>query len=321
MSFNIYRYGTLALGSQLAFPELSLAPELTPSVVFKIRRAPRRVATASEPLHEWRSPEGALYASFRRNGDRYLIHFKRRALFEVSGALSTVHCTPICDASPLTLRHLFLDQVMPLILAMTGRHVLHASAVECQGDAVAFVGKSGMGKSTIAAAIGRGRGRILADDCLLLDEHGGQFLAASPYSSLRLWTDSVSALELTGASRAHRTWKRQFLMDSGLSFQSSPSPLRAVFFLTRPRRGRSEVVTAMSPAEAVVALVGSAFKLDIRDRSYLQAEFRLFSRLVTAVPCYRLVVRKSLAGLPRVMEAVVRALDVTAVSTPDVLTA
>lgn len=219
------------------------------------------------------------------------------------------------------MRHLFLDQVLPLILATAGEHVLHASAVEYEGDAVAFVGESGMGKSTIAAAVAKGRGRILADDCLLLNERGDQFLAASPYSSLRLWTDSVSALELSGASRSHRTGKRQFLRDSGLPFKNGPSPLKAVFFLTRPGRAHREALIEISPAERVVALVGSAFKLDIKDRAYLRAEFRLFSRLVTAVPCYRLVVRKNLAGLPGLKDVVIQHLDREVESTPDLRTA
>ena len=56
-------------------------------------------------------------------------------------------------------------------------------------------------------------------------------------------------------------------------------------------------------------LVRSAFKFDVRARSFLEREFRLFSRLVGAVPCYRLTISNNLGQLPVLRQLVIDALE------------
>ena len=43
----------------------------------------------------------------------------------------------------VTVRHLFLDQVIPLVLSRREPIVLHASAVQTAHSVIAFAGKSG----------------------------------------------------------------------------------------------------------------------------------------------------------------------------------
>jgi len=67
---------------------------------------------------------------------------------------------------------LLSGNVLSFVLEMRGACVLHASAVEVDGAAVAFVGPPGAGKSTIAAAL-VARGLPLVTDDLLRVEAGG----------------------------------------------------------------------------------------------------------------------------------------------------
>ena len=197
---------------------------------------------------------------------------------------------------------------MPVVLSLAGEPVLHASAVECCGCAVAFVGESGVGKSTTAAALGQS-GRILADDCVVFSERSGQFLVNAPYKSLRLWEDSATALDLGRGRPGHRAGKRRFQQGRRLSFAIGPSPLGAICLLARSNAVDRPTLERVRGAEAVVMLVRSAFKFDISERSLLAREFRLFSRLVGAVPCFRLTTTDSLDQLPSLRELVIGALQ------------
>src|SRR4030095_9116966 len=72
-----------------------------------------------------------------------------------------------------TFRHLFLDQVLPLVLSHRGVTVLHASAFAGSRGAVALIGATGVGKSTLAASFGTNGWPVIADDALVLRARGG----------------------------------------------------------------------------------------------------------------------------------------------------
>lgn len=77
-----------------------------------------------------------------------------------------------------------------LSLALRGRWFLHASAVEIQGRVVAFAGRSGAGKSTIAAHLSREPGvKRVADDLLCYGAQGSMPVAMRGFPQLKLTPD------------------------------------------------------------------------------------------------------------------------------------
>ncbi len=90
-----------------------------------------------------------------------------------------------------------LAPLIALALHARGFLPLHASAVEVNDGAVAFVGRSCAGKSAIAAVL-RARGRrLVCDDLCAVDTHteGRPMLWPGP-PSLRLWPDVLDALAI-----------------------------------------------------------------------------------------------------------------------------
>ena len=67
----------------------------------------------------------------------------------------------------IDVRHLFLDSVIPLILSRREPLVLHASAILFDGRAIAFIGTSGQGKSTLAASHSQLGYSLISDDYLV----------------------------------------------------------------------------------------------------------------------------------------------------------
>lgn len=73
---------------------------------------------------------------------------------------------------------LYLRIIAPKIISLSGSSVLHASAVtRPDGTAVAFLGKSGAGKTTTARMFGRAGWSVLCEDKLVVEEHDGRLCA------------------------------------------------------------------------------------------------------------------------------------------------
>lgn len=302
MPLRLYRYAGRTIATRMPLPELPLSFG-KPNVRFQLQR--RLAGRPGRCVRTWETADGRVFASLHRARGAFEIHFKRMARFRVSQDLSIVRCAPCASLSAATIRHLFLDQVMPIVLSLAGDDVLHASAVETGGNAVAFVGESGAGKSTVAAALGRAGCRILSDDCLVIRRRGDGCHASAPYRSLRLWEDSAAALKLGRGEPGHRAGKRRFSAAERLSFTGGPLPLGAVCVLHRTDSTACATLARLPASEAVVTLLKSRFRFDVEERSVLEREFRFLSHLVATVPCFRVTFPDSLDELPSLHQIII----------------
>ena len=162
-------------------------------------------------FHRWRNPGEGPTLSFGRLPNGYLLRFHGRADFTVDFAARAIVGWRRGSATVTTVRHLLIDQVVPLVLSRD-RLVLHASAVATPCGAVAFVGSTGSGKSTLAAALALAGFPLLCDDCLVVEPARCGFLVRPFYPGVRLWADSVRAVGMSRRSSApvaHFTRKRR----------------------------------------------------------------------------------------------------------------
>ena len=84
-----------------------------------------------------------------------------------------VECRPDPSADLGLVAILVTGLLVAYLLILDGHCVLHASAVEVDGVAVAFIGRSGMGKSTMATLCCAAGARLVTDDVLRLDTTSG----------------------------------------------------------------------------------------------------------------------------------------------------
>ncbi len=68
---------------------------------------------------------------------------------------------------------LLAGNLLAIVLGLRGAAVLHASAVELNGAAIAFVGPTGAGKSTAAALLCAAGGAIVGDDAARVEDREG----------------------------------------------------------------------------------------------------------------------------------------------------
>ena len=258
-------------------------------------------------------PNGAPWSTRARTRDGYLLRFVELADFLVDSAGQHISCISRHPAtSDLTLRALLLDHVIPPVLALRGRYVLHAAAVRTAAGVCVFAGDSGAGKSTIAAQLTAAGGHFLTDDCLVIEERDGAVVAWSSHPSIKLRDDAMQFLTLGCESEpvAEYTTKRRVPSSSfGAEFPLEPLPLARIYFLTR---GADDAVATAKPViqrlpsnAAFMKLIKHSVRLDSADRAVLEHEFQFTRRIVDSVPAALLSLPNDLSMLRLVHDAIV----------------
>jgi hypothetical protein len=120
-----------------------------------------------------------------------------RTLFRyevVQGKHVTIECLPGADRRDIA--DMAASRVMSSVIYQRGLLPLHASGVSIGGGIVALSGMSGVGKSTLAAALGRSGHAVVSDDLLPVKAVAGAIPRAWPGAArLKL---SQSALDYLG---------------------------------------------------------------------------------------------------------------------------
>ena len=123
--------------------------------------------------------------------------------------------------------------VLGACLQQRGIVTLHASAVATPAGAVLFAGRSGMGKSTLLAALTERGHAMLADDVtgIVLDADGRP-LALSGYPAMRLWAHAMDEMGWERTPALRKVWKasEKYLVPTG-RFCDAAAPVRGVFVL------------------------------------------------------------------------------------------
>ena len=81
------------------------------------------------------------------------------------------------QARPEDWQRFLIAQVLPFAAALNGLEVLHASAVAFGDRALALIGASGAGKTSLALAACRLGAELIADDVLALERREDRLLA------------------------------------------------------------------------------------------------------------------------------------------------
>lgn len=268
-------------------------------------------ATSDVPFHRWIAQDGRDWARFYRRGpDGYLVRFPDLADFEIScdGTSAEGWAAPTAH-SPATIEHLYLNQVAPLALSRQGKLVLHASAIEVGEFAIAFIGESGRGKSTLAASFAGAGRHFLTDDGLQLAWDGQALIAQPSHPSIRLWDDSQRVL----ASATNRpiaavdfSSKARFLAGPDFPYCPHAKPLRHIYFLGQGKVRSITIEPLRSSSATLIELVRNSFLLDIAEQEQLARHFDEISRIAALPLHYHLDYPRRYEDLPRVREAVLQ---------------
>jgi hypothetical protein len=310
-----YRFFDLNLNSELELPELSHGT--ASAAAASAAACTVSIALASGPLApefrlQWQhaadrpgEPGGPLSAPV---GAATLLRFSGLADFLVDPERLRVHCLPVPALPRPTLRHLLLDQVLPRLVGQTGRLVLHASAVALPAGAMVFVGRSGWGKSTLAAGFEPPARPFVDDSVLLIPGDSGGVRAVASYPGSRLWPDAVEALfpeHAGGQAFACYSSKRRVDFPAGQAALPASLPLRALFLLNDPVAAPAAdiVIEPVAGAATLMELLRRCFLLDPGDPVVARRLWQTSGDLLrTGVPVAKLAYPRSHPDRARLCE-------------------
>lgn len=209
--------------------------------------------------------------------------------FVISRDLRAVECRLDPGADPEYLPILLRGTVAAFLLGLAGRGVLHASAVDAGGSAIAIVGHSGSGKSTLAALLCSSGARLVSDDVLPV-EVGAAALCRRSSDELRLRPAAASLVRGFGDGVTRRVTADGRLAIRPPGTVHGCLPLQALVIPLPSRTVGSLAVRRLSPAEAVFALARFPRIVGWRPHHLLRAQFDLLTRLAVIVPVWSAVV-------------------------------
>ena len=263
---------------------------------------------------------GDVWLETWNSGNSYIARFPGSCSFRLHPEEMRIDYAPEPDTADSTIAHLILDHAIPRLLSLRpGYIVLHTSAVQVGSQAIAILGKSGQGKSTLAAWLASQGFPLFTDDCLVLrwDEPTQQWLAQPSYRSVRLWPDSVDALGIKESELrefARYSTKKRTGKEVDFRLASGESPLKAFFVL--PDRTDSDPVHSGPPAilplpinEAFLALLQSVFRLDAESEQINRGEFEVLTGLTQTVPFWSLSYERNYDWLPEVQKAMIETVE------------
>lgn len=203
------------------------------------------------------------------------------------------------------IMNLVIGPFIALAMHQRGRLVMHGSGVLINGAVVGFVGNSGQGKSTTAAAFMLEGYPIVTDDLLSVmeqDDDGG-FIAHIGGSQIKLWPESVRAI---GADPDHLPRIASVKDKRMYSFERSGTaetlPIACIYVLEEGEEG----IEPLKPNEALVELARHSYcAILIDEMGDRRRHFMQCARLAARIPVRRLRRRLSLDRLDNIVRMVV----------------
>lgn len=209
---------------------------------------------------------------------------------------------PADDVDGEILHRTLQGSVLAAALYQRGSFLLHASAVEVEGQAIVFAGESGWGKSTLAAALHARGHQIITDDIVVCQSVGAGFQVMPGLSECRLWPDSLQTLgkEAAGLPYAYPGQEKRI---APLADQQTCHPVRMrnLYFL---ERGECAALLPIAPAQAMLELLRLSYGTPTLVQIDPATHFRHATRLTQTVPMKRLQRSNDFAQLPALVEMV-----------------
>jgi hypothetical protein len=237
-----------------------------------------------------------IYPDCFATASQYFLRIHGIARYLVTNGREIV-VSPDAGALPLDVRAYLLGTIFAVLCQQRGLLPLHASAVS--GDpvngrqgAVAFLARSGQGKSSLAAHLAQRGFRVLADDVCLInftpDGEGMMVVPVAPW--LKLWRGSLQNLgwQADGLQRVFsEDDKYRLPLLSGLA----PEPIRKLIFLESTEDSSRaigiEEVSAIEAIPLLMNLTHQAYLLEAtgqREKSFL-----LCGRVSSQAKAFRLI--------------------------------
>ncbi|MGS2779012.1 aldolase [Robertmurraya sp. GLU-23] len=213
-----YRAFGLKLESNILMHELPVLNERTTSVDLKVTISFVRDLSLKSNEYE-----------FLKDGHILTFHVPKVATFYMdAGKKIHVECLHSADI-PLVKLYI-LGTCMGIILLQRKILPLHGSLIEINGKAYAFVGNSGVGKSTLASSFINSGYKMVSDDLIAVTMIDGQPWVTPSYPQQKLWQESLEILGMEQNNYQSIFGREEkFCIPVESNYCTEPLPLAGIF--------------------------------------------------------------------------------------------
>jgi hypothetical protein len=205
--------------------------------------------------------------------------------FQISADLGSVTVQPFEHMTDGMEGVIIPGALCAVQLGLRGRLVLHASAVDLDGSALAFAGHSGMGKSTLATLMCAQGAAVITDDVLCVEEQSdGTPTARLGVAELRLRSGLEGLVDGFPEDVGVRTSADRRTVVRPTRPAADRLPIIAVVVPSPTRTGDAVEVTRLSSKEAMLLLLGLPRLMGWCDPDVLSRTFTQIGALVERVP-------------------------------------
>lgn len=241
------------------------------------------------------------------DGSRYLL-WRNCFEFHISVDSHVIHARSLDGAPEAAFRTYMLGHLLSYALLGMGIETIHAASVVIDGQAIALLGDSARGKSTLSAAFLQAGARLLTDDFLVVREEQGQIVAYPGFPRIKLY-ERVSKHLIASTRQGvpmtpHHRPKFVFPLEDAIT---EPVPISRFYALASPRAviGLKDIwLQPLTEREAYLELTENSFNVSVQTRERLAAQFRWATDLAKRVAVKRLAYPRLLTLLPEVVNRV-----------------
>jgi hypothetical protein len=289
----------------LRLPESSSADQ----VEVEVRVAPQSWFCSVVKDAEPGCLDGSWYTCARLHDGSSYARWDGVGEFWVSADGRRIVCRQSSDASEESFHVYLLGRSLSFALVKLGVEPLHATAVVVDGEAIAFLGDSGYGKSSLAASFVSAGHSILTDDLLVLRNISQRFLAYPGPPRVKLFPQMARMVfgSSVDGTPMNTLTRKLILPLNESSTCTDPVPLGAIYSLAPPHSVHSRTKIAfehLSPKNAFFELVKNTFNYQVLDGPRLQRHFVHLQDVTAGTSIRHLKHPRVLTLLPAVVLAI-----------------
>lgn len=208
---------------------------------------------------------------------------------------------PTAERNLELIRLYLVNGMMNILLFQRGVLVLHGSAIAIRNQAVGFIGASGRGKSSIAAALYRRGHRLFSDDVIPVQFKGDQIEVFPGYPQVKVSEEVATCLGYDAATRiATYPEAGEASFQANQFFDSSPLPLKQLYIL---ESSDTIAISPLSAREALIVMMQNSLPT-MWNQPQTAEQFLRVTQLANSISFYRLQRSQTLSDLPALAEIV-----------------
>lgn len=269
-----YKVYGLQISSELELPELTPVQHGKADVTVEFGKVPEHLPEVSG--------SGVLFeAAF----NDFLFKFEGIGRYRVQDGKRII-IQPENEALPEEIRLVLLGSSIGALLHQRGMLAIHGSAITDGNQTTILSGQSGVGKSTLAAALLELGYSVIADDISVIGRNGrGHFSVERGIPHLKLWKDALVLLNKTGDFSKVRPQLEKYRMP--IPFLEEETPRLSKMVVINPSNSKDFSYSEILGKDKFHQLRSNTYRLQFIDKMHqTEVHFHNLSRLVNAIQMF-----------------------------------